>query len=471
MKSINLIISLLLSLAFVGAAGPARADGQVFLEARSYVLALKINEARANPRLVLERLQIPAAQAAAALGAEAWILDEGLPALVWNEQLQAAALAHGRDMLANNYFAYVSPDGAGPAARIAAAGYEALAVDETLAALDFDQYLAPDTALDLLVDNMLRDELSGVPGVNRNIFSAALTEIGIAFLAESAAGPAPGPNSYLLVADFADSAQGPPSSAGLTALNYQLWHKINEARANPRLVLERLSISAARAAAVLGPEAWILDEGLPPLALNELLRSAAQAHGRDMFANFYYSHYSPLTGRGPEERAAAAGYEAEQVEEALALRVFSEDRDPAVVLDLLLDAMLSDELLGLTGAERLIFSARATEIGLDYRLGATDKLPGNPDIYLIVLDGARPLAPSPFIIGITDPQCRLMRHNLATGFWDVVPTMPSGLFQTRKSATAEEIVVLDQDHEIADLISSWVLAGEESCFVDLRGCR
>lgn len=181
------------------AAPSAKAD----LTAQAYLLWQRINEARSNPRQAMARLGIDEQMAAAVLGSEAWLLDQGLPPLAWNEQLQAAALGHGQDMLAKLYYSHLSLSGSTPAARIAVSGYAAASADETLAALVFDKYLDSDTALNALFDNMLRDELTGVNGVGRNIFSTSLTEIGIGFLAESVALLAGQPYVYLLVVDFA----------------------------------------------------------------------------------------------------------------------------------------------------------------------------------------------------------------------------------------------------------------------------
>ena len=47
----------------------------------------------------------------------------GLPPVVENQQLDAAASAHARDMVARDYFAHTSPSGETPLQRVTAAGY------------------------------------------------------------------------------------------------------------------------------------------------------------------------------------------------------------------------------------------------------------------------------------------------------------------------------------------------------------
>jgi uncharacterized protein YkwD len=49
--------------------------------------------------------------------------------------------------------------------------------------------------------------------------------------------------------------------------------------------------------------------GCPPLTNNRTLRNVATAHSEDMAERNYFSHTSP-EGEGPDDRAAAAGYDA-----------------------------------------------------------------------------------------------------------------------------------------------------------------
>lgn len=54
--------------------------------------------------------------------------------LSWNNLLAAAALAHSKDMNANNYFDHTSKDGKNPGDRITAAGYKWMSYGENIAA-------------------------------------------------------------------------------------------------------------------------------------------------------------------------------------------------------------------------------------------------------------------------------------------------------------------------------------------------
>src|SRR5206468_12545408 len=95
----------------------------------------QLNDARANP---------------AAYGASIGLDLSGVaPAqpLGWDPRLIQAALGHSQDMSARHYFAHVSPDGMGPGARIAAAGFAASSFGESIAA----GFATPDSALSALI--------------------------------------------------------------------------------------------------------------------------------------------------------------------------------------------------------------------------------------------------------------------------------------------------------------------------------
>ncbi|OQP62419.1 hypothetical protein A3860_29110 [Niastella vici] len=53
--------------------------------------------------------------------------------LTWNDTLASAALAHARDMDANNYFSHISPGGTSPIQRTMALGYSGNYVMENIA--------------------------------------------------------------------------------------------------------------------------------------------------------------------------------------------------------------------------------------------------------------------------------------------------------------------------------------------------
>ena len=93
---------------------------------------------------------------------------ENVPALTRNATLDAAAAAKLQDMITQQYFDHVSPDGRGPADVAETAGYRYLRVGENLALGNFGS------------DAALVQAWMDSPGHRANILSAAFTEIGIA---------------------------------------------------------------------------------------------------------------------------------------------------------------------------------------------------------------------------------------------------------------------------------------------------
>ncbi|NTV13876.1 MAG: hypothetical protein HGA96_08120 [Desulfobulbaceae bacterium] len=208
---------------------------RVDLGEQGYLLWQRLNEARANPRAVMIRLNIPEATVQAALGQDAWLLDAGLPPLAWNDQIKNVAGAHGRDMLDNVYYSQISKDGRTPAARLTASGYQPLFAEETLVALVFSNPVPLNAAVEVMVDNMLRDELSGTPGVVRNIFSPDFSEVGLALFSESVALLDGQPYVNLLVADFSQPVEerhfvvgqiDPETSLLLRSRAYGWWEEV-----------------------------------------------------------------------------------------------------------------------------------------------------------------------------------------------------------------------------------------------------
>lgn len=181
----------------------AQLEKQQLLQQYSYLLWQRINEVRNNPLSCLAELDITVAQAETALGDNGWIITEGLPPLAWNDQLADAASLHGEDMVERFYYSSTSPEGLGPHDRITAMDYPLDQAGETLAALAFNNYFDIAEAVDILLQNLLRDELTPGSGVPLNIFSSSYSEIGIAFKAENIEQFVGNEYVYLLVIDVA----------------------------------------------------------------------------------------------------------------------------------------------------------------------------------------------------------------------------------------------------------------------------
>ncbi len=251
---------------------------------------------------------------------------------------------------------------------------------------------------------------------------------------------------------------------------YLAWQRINEARRDPMAALKRLGIPVEQARAVLGEDAWILDQGLPPLALNAQLTTAAGLHGRDMFTRIYYSHVTP-EGAGPLERVAATGYEALAADETLAILIFSGYVDLKLAVDFMVDTMIRDELVGTPGVKRNIFSREFTEAGIIFFAETIPLIEGQPYVYLFVLDFAAPMTPQRYLVGLYDGTTERVPVMMpyATGKWSVQPVLVPGFFQVPYPAGGVAMVLVGDGPET---ISAPVFVYDDGTmsnrFVDLR---
>ncbi|HYE78965.1 MAG TPA: CAP domain-containing protein, partial [bacterium] len=100
--------------------------------------------------------------------------EKGLPMLVEDPSVSAVALAHARDMVARDYFAHVSPEGATPQERLAAAGLP-YPVGENLGALRSYGLTTGEIARGLL------QSLLDSPPHRANLLDRRATHIGLGF--------------------------------------------------------------------------------------------------------------------------------------------------------------------------------------------------------------------------------------------------------------------------------------------------
>ena len=96
--------------------------------------------------------------------------EQGLPPLKESIELNLSAALKTQDMLENQYFAHISPEGQGAGDVAKAAGYEFIAIGENLALGDFEN------------DEKLVQGWMDSPGHRANILSSQYQEIGVAVL-------------------------------------------------------------------------------------------------------------------------------------------------------------------------------------------------------------------------------------------------------------------------------------------------
>jgi uncharacterized protein YkwD len=90
----------------------------------------------------------------------------GLSRLTWNDTLAAAGTLHCQDMIDQNYFAHVAPNGSTPGDRATAAGYSWQRVGENIAA----GYRTPQAVMDGWMNS---------PEHQENILNPYYTELGV----------------------------------------------------------------------------------------------------------------------------------------------------------------------------------------------------------------------------------------------------------------------------------------------------
>ena len=294
-----------------------------------------INEARENPLAVASSLGMDADQILQDFPDLKDILINGLPPLIFNENLCAAAGAHTQDMLENNYYSHNSLDGRTCDDRIVESGYVPTATGESLGMLAFSNFIQPAAAVALIFKNMFRDELDPARTERRNILASDLEEAGIGFGSGTFKIDGSIYNVYLTTCDFASSTP--------FVIELELLELINQARENPLAMASSLGMDPDQILEDLPELTEILTEGIPPLSFNEKLYAAAGAHAQDMLENGYYS-YTSLDGRSAEDRIAENGYFSPVLGETLRLLATVDFVEPAEGTAMLFEQMFRHEL-------------------------------------------------------------------------------------------------------------------------------
>jgi hypothetical protein len=373
MTTITKILSILMITTFLlvtGTGGAAFAAAVAPSPQDEALLAL-INEARRNPLAAVAAIGMDPEKVLRDLPELEKILREGLPPLTFNAAIFAAARAHTQDMLANNYYSHVSPDGRGYYERIRDAGYPAGETGESLGMLYFANFIKPAVAVQLLFEYLYRDELDPARTETRNILNPLLQEVGVSIDAGVMSQGGVLWNVYIATCDFGSVISG--SEARLLQL-------VNQARKNPLKAAADLGMDPDRVLADFPEWHDLLTQGLSPYTFNSNLAEAARKHARDMLANGYYSHDSS-DGRTYEDRIRAAGYDPLQAGESLFLACLGNDRPEnyskekvAEILQVIFRDILTRELSPYFAGQRNILNASLKEVGIGYALGQSQEL-------------------------------------------------------------------------------------------------
>ena len=274
----------------------ARADTVADMELG---LSMLINTARTDPLGTAASLGLDPQQVLEDLPELEEILTQGLPPFENNALLHEAAFNHTQDMLTQNYFSKISPDGRSPCDRIAETGYDSNITGETPGILAFYNFIGSETAVNILFKNMFLDELNPERTEPRNILNPEIQDMGIGIgtgVMDLGAGRY---NVYLTTCDFAAS--------GASILEMELLGLTNQARENPLEVAASLGMDPDQLLEELPSLERILTYGLPPLSFNPALFHAARLHARDMLTHQYFSEIS-LDGRTLDDRLVQQGF-------------------------------------------------------------------------------------------------------------------------------------------------------------------
>jgi hypothetical protein len=358
-----------------------------------------INVARENPLAMASSFGMDPDQLLNDLPELNLILTQGLPPLSFNEYLYNAATQHTLDMIANNYFSHDSLDGSTYSDRIIQSGYQAVSTGESLCMLGFNNLIASEDAVKIMFEKMFIDELDPMRTEKLNILDTDVAEAGVSICSGTYVQNGFFFNVYLVTCDFADDV------INTGAVETAFLEMINRARKDPLAVLDDIGIDEATARATLGDDAWILDQGLPPLASNEKLHEAALARSLDL-DEWFCGKNIPDKGEGLAERIVSAGYNAICAGEALG-GLFSETFVvPLIFACSIFEAMVLEEF-SLPQGERKIFSPFMTEAGISFRTqtincgDCEDPVTG----YAVVADLAGPSVIRRFLVGNVYHDC------------------------------------------------------------------
>ena len=379
----SLIIAIAVCLAF-GVAVPCQAS-----ESQDYESAFlaRINDARQNPGDVAAKLGVTLQPMIDRYPGLDDALRTGMPELTISPKLSASAAAHVRDMLESGYYSKTSRNGQGVKDRMVSVGYIPVIAGEAIGMIGFNNFFDPDMAVNAIFENLFREQVnSGEP-----IFlNPGFTDVGISF--QTGTMPIGGKlqNVYLITVDVGSSLNDTVEKA--------VYRMINDLRREPERVEAILDFGGedGEDLALLKAEGHIPDRWLPPLAWNETIHLAAEAHANDMADRLYFSSVSP-EGKTPSDRLADREYSSDYVLESLSAVItdqFSEN--PFEIASILVKQMIKGEM----DSSPKIFSPDIAETGIGFAPKALDMGDDNKvTIYILVADYAMPSIHRSHIMG------------------------------------------------------------------------
>ncbi|MDZ7762735.1 MAG: CAP domain-containing protein [Desulfovermiculus sp.] len=155
----------------------------------SSALAAGTGAGAALPRKskILSRLSISCGQTRTSAADDMdWLADQladcglllgNMEPLNVDPRLAQAAQEKAVEILTLDYFSHISPDGLTPAERLTEHGYRVFDSAQSLAVISFRNYMSPERALKLLLQNILADETG--KGQIRKLLNPVFKDIGV----------------------------------------------------------------------------------------------------------------------------------------------------------------------------------------------------------------------------------------------------------------------------------------------------
>lgn len=305
--NILFLLFLLLFPVFLLKTVPACADLSPYeMPAMEASLLTRINQARQNPLETAVALGESADQILAAQPDRTDILVGGLDPLTLDSRLHDSAIAHTLDMLEKNYYSQTGASGSSPQDRISAAGLSFTHAAEVLGVVAFRNFMDPESAVDILFKNAFLREVKGET-TSPVLLDKTLTDIGIGVASGTLTIAGASYNVYLMTCDAA-SMTAQIDGYDTTRMAAQLTQLINQARAFPLDVAEKLGFARADVLNTQTSASAYLHAGMPPLAVDGQLSASASAHTDEMMRLGYFSETSP-DGKTAEDRIRESGYD------------------------------------------------------------------------------------------------------------------------------------------------------------------
>lgn len=141
-----------------------------------------------------------------------YLLD-GLPELTVDTELIGAAREHFYDMIENLYFNHYDLQGRSPGERFAAQGFKSIVWGEAMAGLAFSNVIDPDTALQVMFEELARSGFS-LDGEGASLLDPYVTKIGAFFSGGKMWIAGDYYNVYILIIELGRPVDGEASSIG-----------------------------------------------------------------------------------------------------------------------------------------------------------------------------------------------------------------------------------------------------------------